>query len=325
MALQLHRSGSSFRFATGSAGFSRYLEIVVNDDTIQANRDFGVFDLLPVLRFGVGEVDVVGLPTERRKAGIHFGVLDRINAAAFIVRSLQSKGVENLHLEVVDLVKSAVSPTLAAGCRTVGKQELKVHVVVVEFSLRANVGSIGVQQLGFFVQPPALPFVFVRAVKERNGALGRLFAHRGTLSLSFFQDETFVQRNDSIGNVPGVGLVTVGWKLFGRAEGVRRSGKILSVSCGRAQDNLLAFEFSIQQAPVFAVPSRSRQPAGKKNDLKGSFVESDNLGSHSASGIFALIGEVSWNIGIVGIDESAWEILLGRGAMEGKGEEGEKA
>ena len=145
VALQLHWSGSSFRFATGSAGFSRYLEIVVNDDPIQANRDFGVFDLLPVLRFGVGEVDVVGLPTERRKAGIHVRVLDRINATAFIVRSLQSKGVKNLHLEVVDLVKSAVSPTLPAGCRTVGKQELKVHVVVVEFSPRANVGSIGVQ------------------------------------------------------------------------------------------------------------------------------------------------------------------------------------
>ena len=71
VALQLHWSGSSFRFATGATGFSRNLEIVVNDDTIQANRDFGVFDLLPVFSFGVGKVGVVGLPSERRKAGIH--------------------------------------------------------------------------------------------------------------------------------------------------------------------------------------------------------------------------------------------------------------
>ena len=99
--------------------------------------------------------------------------------------------------------------------------------------------------------------------------------------------------------------MTVGWKLSGRTEGVRRSGEILSVSFGRAQGNLLAIKFSVQQTPVFTVPSSSRQPAGKKNDLKGSIVESDNLGSHSASGIFALIGEVSWNIGIVGIDVSA--------------------
>jgi hypothetical protein len=58
--------------------------------------------------------------------------------------------------------------------------------------------------------------------------------------------------------------------------------------------------------------------------LKGSFIQSDNLGSHSPSDVFALIGVVSWNIGIVCINVSAWEIFLGRGAMEGKGEEGEK-
>ena len=58
VALQLHWTGSSFLFATGATGFSRNLEIVVNDDTIQANSDLRVLDLLPVFSFGVGKVGV---------------------------------------------------------------------------------------------------------------------------------------------------------------------------------------------------------------------------------------------------------------------------
>ena len=166
MALQLHWSGSSFRLATGSAGFSRYLEIVMNDDPIQANRDFGVFDLLPVLRFGVGEVDAVGLPTERRKAGAFtLRVLDRINATAFIVRSSNPK-VENLHLEVVDLVKNPLFSTLRMGCRTVGKQELKVRVVVVEFfsSCERRIHRCSV---AWFFRPAALPAIRLCSSRQR--------------------------------------------------------------------------------------------------------------------------------------------------------------
>ena len=49
----------------------------------------------------------------------------------------------------------------------------------------------------------------------------------------------------------------------------------------------------------------------EKDDMKGSFVESDNLGSHSVTFIFALKGKVRGDFGVVGIDESARETLLG--------------
>ena len=74
--------------------------------------------------------------------------------------------------------------------------------------------------------------------------VGGFLPRVGTHSLLFFHDETFVQRKNSIGNASEVGLVPVGWKLSCRAEGVRRSGKVPSVTFGRAQGNLLTFEFS---------------------------------------------------------------------------------
>ena len=71
----------------------------MDDDSVQTNGDLGVLDLLSVLRFGVGKVDVIGLPAKWREASIHIGILDRIDAPAFVVCALQAKGVEDLHLK----------------------------------------------------------------------------------------------------------------------------------------------------------------------------------------------------------------------------------
>ena len=50
-----------------------------------------------------------------------------------IAETLKTKGVENLHLVMIDLVESAVAASLTTGSGTVGEEDLEVHMVVIKF------------------------------------------------------------------------------------------------------------------------------------------------------------------------------------------------
>ena len=88
---------------------------------------------------------------------------------------------------MIDLIKAAVSPALSSGGRSVREQEFDMHVIVVEFPLGADVRTVRVEQFRFFVQPTSLPFVLVRAVKEGDCSLGRLFTQSRRRSCDFLQ------------------------------------------------------------------------------------------------------------------------------------------
>src|SRR5581483_2822171 len=83
--LQVQRSRrGAFLLAAGGWAFGQ-LHLIVDDDAIVLDRDHGVLHLLVALEAGGLEVDVVGLPRERRVAHVEQRLELRIEAAALIV------------------------------------------------------------------------------------------------------------------------------------------------------------------------------------------------------------------------------------------------
>jgi len=78
------------------------------------------------------ECDVVGLPLERRLAGVH-GRRDLVvNRAAVVALHLQTVRVEHLEFVIAGQVDSAVAPGLDIGVRHVRDIELDVELEVSE-------------------------------------------------------------------------------------------------------------------------------------------------------------------------------------------------
>ena len=71
--------------------------------------------------------------------------------------------------------------------------------------------------LVFFVQSSAVPFVFVRAVKERNGPRWWLFAEGGAHSLLFFMTRPLSSERIPLEMLPKWGLCPSGGNFLRRA------------------------------------------------------------------------------------------------------------
>ena len=125
---------------------------------------------------------------------------------------------------------------MAAGRRLVWEQELDVHVVVVEFASGADVFSVRVEKAGFGIDPAAGPFVFVAAVKQHDGSLGRLFAQRAAFADNVLQAECFpvgvmTLGHAAVGGHPG-GSVAGRRELPCGAELIGRLGKVAAFPAG---------------------------------------------------------------------------------------------
>src|ERR1051326_3552273 len=96
VALQLNGAGSR-AFGHAATGRAVDLHFVVDKDAVVLHGDDGVPGILALgVEPGGGEVDVVGLPRERREAQVlgrlHLG----IDAAALVVLALEPEAVQHL-------------------------------------------------------------------------------------------------------------------------------------------------------------------------------------------------------------------------------------
>src|SRR4051794_27470773 len=133
VALQDERARRAFKLGvTVAAGWAGNLDVVLYENAVEADGDAGLSDNLVILAHGVREVDVVGLPGQRREAHVELRLGLGVDAAGLVVLAVQAEGVEDLDLVVVDHVEAAVTATLAAGVRAEGEHELSVDGVVLE-------------------------------------------------------------------------------------------------------------------------------------------------------------------------------------------------
>ncbi len=189
MALQLERAGR----ALGVAAPPPVLPVISSSSWMTTPLSFTVmrafFDLLAVLGDGVGEVDVVRLPLERRQAHVDLRLELGVDAAALVVLAVEAEAVEDLHLVHVDLVEAAVAAALVAGVGAVRLQELEVDRVVVELLLGADVVAVGVEAVRLLVEPAAgerALFVPSNSTMAPSGGLG---PERRTLADGALQGE----------------------------------------------------------------------------------------------------------------------------------------
>src|SRR5471030_2679252 len=86
VALELDEAGGSFfRFAAAAASRAIDFHVVVDDDAVVLDRGVRGLDGLAPLGDGIGEVDVVRLPGQRRQAHVYFGFGLGVEAAALVV------------------------------------------------------------------------------------------------------------------------------------------------------------------------------------------------------------------------------------------------
>src|SRR5690606_4420610 len=147
----------------------------------------GLFPLVVVA--GSLELDVVGLPHQRREAGVHGRLGDLIDAAALVVFPFQAERVEHLHFIAALDIDAAVAAPLAAGLGHEGSTELDVERMVAELFLGIAVGR---HEITVFGHLAVVPLVGVLAVEEDDGVLGRLGAERGALALDLLHLADFL-------------------------------------------------------------------------------------------------------------------------------------
>src|SRR5262249_690342 len=117
------------------------LEVVVNHNAVVTHGHASVLDFLAVaVKAGGSKVYVVSLPREGRKTGVYAGLVDRINAAAFVVFAVQTKRTKNLDLVGALNVQAAVASSLSGGGRHERRAKLQVqrHVAKALLALHAD-------------------------------------------------------------------------------------------------------------------------------------------------------------------------------------------
>ena len=169
VALEIERTrGRAFVLSAGRGVLQ--LELRVNHHAVVPHFDLGVGDLLPILVLRRGELHVVRLPSQRRKAHVHVRLAQLIEAAALVVLAFQPERIEHLDLVAVVQIHAAVAPPLLAGERHVRQAELDVQRVVAEALLAGRLR----QQVLVLQQRAVLEVLGRRAVEEHGGPLGRL-------------------------------------------------------------------------------------------------------------------------------------------------------
>ena len=92
MVLQVEEARFRALGQRAGGGALGQLDVVMDYHAVVADGGTGVGGLLAVLvKLGRGEVDVVCLPLQRRKAHVHIRISDRVNAAALVVFAGEAK------------------------------------------------------------------------------------------------------------------------------------------------------------------------------------------------------------------------------------------
>ena len=96
------------------------------------------------------EIDVVGLPSQRRKAHVHIRRRRLIDAAAIIVLAFETEGIEHLDFVSALKIEAAVTASLTGFVWAVWQQEFNVQLVVLEFLLAASSLASAIRHRSFF-------------------------------------------------------------------------------------------------------------------------------------------------------------------------------
>src|SRR5262249_6065239 len=130
------------------------------------------------LAVGLLDLDVVGLPGQRRQAHVHAGGLLAVEGAALVLLALQAEAVQHLDLDAVH-EDAAVAAALAARLRHEGRAQLDVQLARGEALLaaRAAVEQVALDHLA------VLPLVGALAVEQHDRPLRRLRPQRRALAL----------------------------------------------------------------------------------------------------------------------------------------------
>src|ERR1700722_5374249 len=135
IAVVLQENGTGMLVGAVAAGRRMFeIEIVMNGHAVVPNRDDGVlaFRLLVRSKTGGAELDVVGLPRKGREAHIYERLGLLVNAAAFVVQSLETEGVEHLDFVLVRQINAAVAASLPARKGHEGRAKLDVQQKILE-------------------------------------------------------------------------------------------------------------------------------------------------------------------------------------------------
>ena len=146
---------------------------------------------LPSVDDRLVERDVVGLPLERRLAGVDRRDDLLVDRAAVVVLGLQAVGVEDLELVDPAQVDAAVAAALSAGLGHVGHVEFQMELEVAEPLLGHDIAAadghdaVGHRPVGRGLAVALDPAVEDLAVEEHDRPFGRLGAQRGVVGFSW--------------------------------------------------------------------------------------------------------------------------------------------
>ena len=124
MVLQVDRAGFGAFGQGGRGGGVRQFDVVVDDDSVVPHGHASVLRLLAVRELSGGEIDVVGLPRQRREGHVDVRLFDRRDAAALVVVRLQPERIEHLHF----IAALQITPAVAAARHERAIRNLKLDV-----------------------------------------------------------------------------------------------------------------------------------------------------------------------------------------------------
>ena len=171
----LEEDGTGFFFegtAERGGGGEVFVEflVLVDDDAVELDGHGGPGGAGSIgIKFGIGEIDVVGLPGEGWEAHVDRGSGDGVDATGFVHETIEAEGIEDLGFPTTTKVNTAVSTTLATGVGLVGGEEFKMEGVVFEGLLAGGAG--GEEEAVFHLCVG--PSVGAGAIEKEGGTFGR--------------------------------------------------------------------------------------------------------------------------------------------------------
>ena len=284
----LEENGTRFRAFSHRGSCSSMITdgLVVDENSVVINGHDGVCGLLAILKLGCCEIDIIGLPCERRVAHIEKWSLSGVDAPTLVVTTFQRKGIEYLHLVSPVGIKTAVPTTLSTSLGLVRRAKLDVNLEIAEGLL----ACAALHEKTILGLTPTLPQVgpMLLAIEEDDRSLRWLGSQSGTLA-----DDAFEFAN-----------LLAGESLHQHHTILDNAFVLVVGESNRTIRRFRAFHHFL----LVQVPTITRQTADEPSGGKLTISQSHYLATklfvavfpHDSSGVFSLDGVVGINFGGIG-------------------------
>ena len=227
----------------------------------------GIGHFLAVHELRSREVNVVGLPLERRQAGVDPRGRDRIDAATLVMPPVQAKAVENLHLVTTLDIDAAVPAALTAIEWLIGEAEFDVPEGVAEGLL----AGYPLHQQAIVRESPVHEGVGLvngaRSINDHHSPLRRLLAQRRADPLLLGESDHFATALVEDHDRPSSDL-----PVAGRPSPIHPFDLHRSFATALSPRALAPKLFRRH-------PAITRQPAGIGHNVKRSLTQGNDLGT----------------------------------------------